>query len=172
MFIMFILADHRDFKISGRPEVYITQLRRNAMGVGLVFEANLHTKEIDSVDGKIWREKPCLHGVFPSQSSAGSDRPGAPKHLGPAGRGHDVEWWLLGLVLILGCRCLENGGAGWPSWQQRLGSFSSCLFLLRWLAFLPVFFTVPLLCFSAFCVFFVFPCGNDASPISSRTVKT
>lgn len=26
-------------------EVYITQLRRNAMGVGLVFEANLHTKE-------------------------------------------------------------------------------------------------------------------------------
>jgi len=29
--------------------VYITQLRRNAMGVGLVFEANLHTKEHVSV---------------------------------------------------------------------------------------------------------------------------
>lgn len=29
--------------------VYITQLRRNAMGVGLVFEANLHTKEHASV---------------------------------------------------------------------------------------------------------------------------
>ena len=30
-------------------EVYITQLRRNAMGVGLVFEANLHTKEHPSI---------------------------------------------------------------------------------------------------------------------------
>jgi dynein heavy chain len=29
--------------------VYVTQLRRNAMGVGLVFEANLHTKEHSSV---------------------------------------------------------------------------------------------------------------------------
>merc|ERR1712159_531019 len=29
--------------------VYITQLRRNAMGVGLVFEANLHTKEHPSM---------------------------------------------------------------------------------------------------------------------------
>eukprot|EP00927_Polykrikos_kofoidii_P034569 TRINITY_DN29308_c0_g1_i1.p1 TRINITY_DN29308_c0_g1~~TRINITY_DN29308_c0_g1_i1.p1 ORF type:complete len:3708 (-),score=892.28 TRINITY_DN29308_c0_g1_i1:94-10965(-) len=29
--------------------VYITQLRRNAMGVGLVFEANLHTKEHPSL---------------------------------------------------------------------------------------------------------------------------
>lgn len=29
--------------------VYITQLRRNAMGVGLVFEANLHTKEHPSI---------------------------------------------------------------------------------------------------------------------------
>lgn len=29
-----------------RAEVYITQLRRNAMGVGLVFEANLHTKDL------------------------------------------------------------------------------------------------------------------------------
>jgi len=29
--------------------VYITQLRRNAMGVGLVFEANLHTKEHQSI---------------------------------------------------------------------------------------------------------------------------
>jgi len=29
--------------------VYVTQLRRNAMGVGLVFEANLHTKEHPSI---------------------------------------------------------------------------------------------------------------------------
>jgi dynein heavy chain len=29
--------------------VYVTQLRRNAMGVGLVFEANLHTKEHSSL---------------------------------------------------------------------------------------------------------------------------
>jgi len=29
--------------------VYVTQLRRNAMGVGLVFEANLHTKEHESI---------------------------------------------------------------------------------------------------------------------------
>ena len=62
--------------------------------------------------------------------------PGAPKHLGPAGRGHDVEWWLL--VLILGRRwCLENGGAlnlgnSWWFYVSACFCFSS-YFLAAWL---------------------------------------
>jgi len=89
-------------------EVYITQLRRNAMGVGLVFEANLHTKEQASHDasqliGQVfrrsrdWRERErdgactnqmltcCFLMLVPPKWQ------GAPKYLGLAGSGNDAK---------------------------------------------------------------------------------
>merc|ERR1719463_429094 len=42
-------ANRLKLRNSLETPVYVTQLRRNAMGVGLVFRANLHTKEHVSV---------------------------------------------------------------------------------------------------------------------------
>ena len=92
-------------------EVYITQLRRNAMGVGLVFEANLHTKEL-SQNGREPQtifDHSLIQGYYPKQPIAEKGWPDAADlwretsadQLASPLQEHPSIWVLQGVAMML-----------------------------------------------------------------------